>query len=169
MVGVSWYEAEAYCNWLNEQLRLKPGTIRLPTEAEWEWVARGPEGRRYPWSDIWESWRCNSVESGIGRTSAIGCFPGGAANWWLVIQPGSEMVHDLAGNVWEWIASEYTEDYSKAHQSVLNTDHPIERPCVLRGGSWFNDPLGVRGAARLDRYPHAWFLDIGFRLARTFP
>lgn len=80
VVGVTWYEAEAYCNWLNERLKLPPGTIRLPTEAEWEWAARGPEGRRYPWGNEWEAWRCNSLESGISRTSAVGCFPGGAAD-----------------------------------------------------------------------------------------
>ncbi len=162
VVGVIWYEAEAYCNWLNEQLHLPSGTIRLPTEAEWEWTARGPEGRRYPWGDKWEIWRCNSSESGINRTSAVGCFPGGAADWWQVIQPDSELVHDLAGNVWEWTASEYSKDYSKAHQSVLRTDHPVDRPCVLRGGSWFLVPQGVRGAARVWSVPHTRNEFLGF-------
>ncbi len=147
VVGMTWYEAEAYCNWLNEQLHLPPVTIRLPTEAEWEWAARGPAGCRYPWGDEWEAWRCNSTESGINRTSAVGCFPGGAANWWQKDWPTEEVLHDLAGNVWEWMASEYTGDYSGANQSVLNAN-PDDSPCVLRGGSWGLDPLGLRGAAR---------------------
>ena len=65
--------------------------------------------------------------------------------------------------------SEYTGDYSKAHQSVLNTDHPVERPCVLRGGSWLYVPRGVRGAARGGDGPRGRSFLLGFRLARTFP
>jgi formylglycine-generating enzyme required for sulfatase activity len=167
VIGVSWYEAEAYCNWLNEQLQLPPGTIRLPTEAEWEWAARGPEGRRYPWGESWESWRCNSRESGIDRTSAVGCFPGGVADWWLIFWSEGGVVHDLAGNVWEWTTSEYSEDYSKAHQSMLNTNHPENSPCVLRGGSWGGGPGGLRSAARSTRTLSSGSLYGGFRLART--
>ena len=62
VVGVTWYEAEAYCNWLNGQLPPDQAGETVPTEAEWEWAARGPEGRQYPWGDEWESWRCNSEE-----------------------------------------------------------------------------------------------------------
>jgi formylglycine-generating enzyme required for sulfatase activity len=139
-------------------------------EAEWEWAARGPEGRRYPWGDTWESGRCNSNESGIDRTSAVGCFPSGAAAWWRVMGPDSEVVHDLAGNVWEWTASEYGEssqDYAKAHQSVLNTNHPENSPRVLRGGSWYFEPYGLRSAARFRFYPQGRSSSRGFRLART--
>ncbi len=79
------------------------------------------------------------------------------------------MVYDLAGNVWEWMASEYREDYSTAHESVLNTDHSVDGPCVLRGGSWNYVPEGLRGAARPWDFPHFWVNGWGFRLARTFP
>jgi len=79
------------------------------------------------------------------------------------------VVHDLAGNVFEWMASEYTEDYSKAHQSVLNTDHSVDRPCVRRGGSWYLVPYWVRGAARGWYDPPDGDSYRGFRLARTFP
>ncbi|MFO1432820.1 MAG: SUMF1/EgtB/PvdO family nonheme iron enzyme [Candidatus Competibacteraceae bacterium] len=168
VIGVSWYEAEAYCNWLNEQLQLPPGTIRLPTEAEWEWAARGPEGRNYPWGDQWESWRCNSSESSINRTSAVGCFPGGAANWWLAIQPDSKVAYDLAGNVWEWTASAYSEDYSTADKSVLNANPGS--PCVLRGGSWNHDPNRLRGAARNPGdSPHLNAPLRGFRVCLSLP
>ncbi len=169
VVGVTWYEVEAYCNWLNEQLPPHQKVVRLPTEAEWEWAVRGPEGREYPWGDKWETWRCNSRESRIGRTSAVGCFPGGAANWWLAIQPDSEVVHDLAGNVWEWTASEYSENYSNAAQSVLNANFLDDCLCVLRGGSWYDGSLRLRGAARPKNIPPNWLNLRGFRLARTFP
>ncbi|MDS4069790.1 MAG: SUMF1/EgtB/PvdO family nonheme iron enzyme, partial [Candidatus Competibacter sp.] len=135
VVGVTWYEAEAYCNWLNAQLPPEQA-VRLPTEAEWEWAARGPEGRRYPWLGEWETWRCNGSESGIGRTSAVGCFPGGAADWWRAVWPNSELAQDLAGNVWEWTASTYMENYGGAHLSVLNAGVSDGGPRVVRGGSW---------------------------------
>ncbi len=166
MIGVSWYEAEAYCHWLNEQFHCSPGTFRLPTEAEWEWAVRGPEGRRYPWGDDWEAWRCNGAESGLGRTSAVGCFPGGAADWWRVMTGDDGQVQDLAGNVWEWTASAYTEDYSESNQSVMNANSGTG-PRVLRGGSWYTEPLGLRSAARYWVLPRNRFNTGGFRLART--
>ncbi|MDG4551659.1 MAG: SUMF1/EgtB/PvdO family nonheme iron enzyme [Candidatus Contendobacter sp.] len=167
VVGVTWYEAEAYCNWLNKRLELLPGTIRLPTEAEWEWAARGPESRRYPWEGEWETWRCNNVESGIGRTSVVGCFPGGVADWWQGIQPEMGVVQDLAGNVLEWTASEYTKNYSGACLSVLNADVSDESPRVLRGGAWNNAPGWLRSAARDWTNPRYGGVIAGFRLART--
>jgi formylglycine-generating enzyme required for sulfatase activity len=166
VVGVTWYEAEAYCNWLNTQLPSEQA-VRLPTEAEWEWAARGPEGRRYPWADKWEAWRCNGSESGIGRTSTVGCFPGGAADWWRGMWPASKVVQDLAGNVWEWTASEYTENYRGAHWSVLNTKVSDNSPRLVRGGSWDTLPEGFRSAARYRFGPRFRFYGVGFRLART--
>lgn len=166
VIGVSWYEAEAYCNWLGEQLHCPRGTIRLPTEAEWEWAARGPTGQRYPWGEEWEAWRCNSVESGLNRTSAVGCFPGGVADWWREVGNDDGPVHDLAGNVWEWAASAYSEDYSKSDQSVMNADAG-NGPRVLRGGAWFLDPGWLRSAARDWFGPRGRNVNVGFRLTRT--
>jgi formylglycine-generating enzyme required for sulfatase activity len=133
VLGVFWYEAEAYCNWINKQMHQPLGTFRLPTEAEWEWAARGPEGRRYPWGDSWENWRCNGSETGLGRISVVGCFPGGAADWWRTEQGDDVKVYDLAGNIWEWMASAYSENYSNAYQPVLNArsgDSPTARRLV---------------------------------------
>ncbi|MDS4032167.1 MAG: SUMF1/EgtB/PvdO family nonheme iron enzyme [Candidatus Contendobacter sp.] len=165
VIGVSWYEAEAYCHWLNEQLRQPLGTFRLPTEAEWEWAARGPEGRRYPWGDEWEAWRCNGAESGLRRASVVGCFPGGAADWWQVMTGGDSRLHDLSGNVLEWASSLYNEDYPESNQSVINANSG--GPRVLRGGSWDSEPEGLRSAARLGGDPRDGDSGIGFRLART--
>ncbi len=166
VIGVSWYEAEAYCRWLVERAPGHYGVLRLPTEAEWEWAVRGPEGRRYPWGDPWEVRHCNGNEAGLGRTSPVGCFPGGAADWWRVMTGDDGQVQDLAGNVWEWTASAYTEDYSKYNQSVMNADSG-GGPRVLRGGSWGEEPLGLRSAARVWFDPRFWDFSVGFRLART--
>ncbi|HEC36207.1 MAG TPA: NACHT domain-containing protein, partial [Anaerolineae bacterium] len=113
VVGVSWFEALAYCNWLRERLEVsgfgfqvwrdgqpetlnpKPETIlvRLPTEAEWEKAARGAAGRRYPWgNEGWDPQRAN-IESDIHHPTPVGMYPLGATPSGL---------YDLAGNVWEW-------------------------------------------------------------------
>ena len=165
VVGVSWYESEAYCNWLNASLPTNQ-SVRLPTEAEWEWVARGPEGRIYPWGDSWKACRCNSGESGLSRTTAVGCFPGGVADWWRVFDETSSGVHDLSGNVWEWTASEWSEDYALAESIAIN--EPSDRPRVLRGGAWSYVPRYVRGSNRFRNTPQDGNSNRGFRLVRTF-
>ncbi|MFO1432778.1 MAG: SUMF1/EgtB/PvdO family nonheme iron enzyme [Candidatus Competibacteraceae bacterium] len=165
VTGVSWYEAEAYCNWLNEKLKLPRGTIRLPTEAEWEWAARGPQGQCYPWGENWEVGRCNDDKSGINRTSAVGCFPCGAADWWRDIWPGNEVVQDLAGNVRQWMASKYAKHYSGADQSALNAEPGL--PCVLHGSSWRCDHRELRAAARFGSEAFNRNSDWGFRLAKS--
>jgi hypothetical protein len=71
IVGISWFEAVAYCRWLTAQTGIP---FRLPTEAEWEKAARGPEGLIYPWGNRWETGRCNSKEAGKERTTPVGSY-----------------------------------------------------------------------------------------------
>ncbi len=89
VVGVSWYEAEAFCRWAGG---------RLPSEREWEAAARGREARVYPWDGPWEDGICNTKESGLGTTSPVGLFPRS--------RQADFGLEDLAGNVWEWVSGE---------------------------------------------------------------
>ncbi|MDS4042072.1 MAG: SUMF1/EgtB/PvdO family nonheme iron enzyme, partial [Candidatus Competibacter sp.] len=95
VVGISWFEARAYCAWLSAQTG-QP--FRLPTEAEWEAAARGRTGRRYAYGDAFDASRCNAFETHVRRTTPVGVFPGGATPEGLV---------DMTGNTWDWTSSLY--------------------------------------------------------------
>ncbi len=162
VVGVSWYEAVAFCHWLSEQAGR---TVRLPTEAEWEKAARGPlppgggdQGGAYPWGNAEDvAARCNMAQTGIGATCAVGLFPTGR-------NPVYD-IWDLAGNVWEWCSSRYEGDPFQVRDEwtadYLRTD--VLR--VLRGGSWYNNNLAfLRCASRLRFNPNFRYNYIGFRV-----
>ena len=146
VIGVTWYEATAYCAWLNAQVAAQGYEFRLPTEAEWEAAAAYDaqmQRRNYPWGSAeLTPERAIYDASTLDRPAPVGCCPSGAAACGAL---------DLAGNVWEWTTSSY-KGYP-AQSGTLAKDFTLDDSDVpLRGGSYYNDRTYVRCGARL-RYP----------------
>jgi len=125
---VDWYEAVAFTRWLNAQLGLPEGSIRLPTELEWEKAARGEKGLVYPWGREYLSGFANVDEKEgkdgpwyLEQTTAVGLYPQGRSPYG---------VEDLAGTVWEWCLNKH----NKPEDQRPDTSGDAR---VLRGGSWF--------------------------------
>ena len=173
--SVSWHEAGAYCKWLNSALANAPWDnkisqlirtgrwqVALPSELEWEKAARGGLARKvFPWGDTADPERANYDDSGIGRTSAVGCF---AANNGL---------YDMAGNVWEWTRSLWGKESNAPtfRYPYDPNDHDRESPDaaddiyrVVRGGSWGNHRNSARCAIRYRDVPGSRYYDLGFRV-----
>src|SRR5262249_23510943 len=129
VVGVSWYEAAAYCNWLTQQGHMQDwlpsdAAIRLPTSMEWERAARHIDKRRYPWGDDTpDVQRANSVTTNLACTAPVGCFPAGISACGAL---------DMAGNVFEWTATPYGE----SNATMPTKDFTRSKGITLPGGAW---------------------------------
>jgi formylglycine-generating enzyme required for sulfatase activity len=142
VVAVSWYEARSFCAWLGRQ---SGWNITLPSEAQWEYAARGVEGRRYPWGNEApdETRACFGLSTSTGRTAPVGQYPRGRG-------PFEHL--DLAGNVWEWCrdtgdASAYSRpDVWSCIDPVM--DDPYSDLRVCRGGGWYDPSTALRAARR---------------------
>jgi formylglycine-generating enzyme required for sulfatase activity len=155
VVGISWYEAEAYANWLSERTG---NPHRLPTEAEWEKAARGTWCLKYPWGDEFDRNLCNSFESGLLRTSPVGIYPKGKSSYGCF---------DMAGNVWEWCSDWYIDNYY-ANCPDRNPIGPLDGAArVIRGGGWAYVARRCRSAARAHGAPGARSIFLGFRLLQV--
>jgi formylglycine-generating enzyme required for sulfatase activity len=159
VVGVSWYEATAFCRWLTQHLD-DGYAYRLPSEAEWEYAARGATRRIYPWGDAEPDAERANFNKIYDGTSAVGCFPRGAT---------PEGILDLAGTVWEWTRLEYRAYPYDPDDGREEGRDPAGKSFTFRGGSWLNLPITLRAADRLLGSPDNHYNNLGFRLARRPP
>ncbi|MFN8505160.1 SUMF1/EgtB/PvdO family nonheme iron enzyme [Kouleothrix sp.] len=159
VVGVTWHDANAYCEWLTARLRAanligESQLVRLPTELEWEkaasWDAGRQAKRRFPWGDGWSSEQANTAEArGFWMTSPVGCYPGGTSPYGL---------HDCVGNVWEWTGSPYAS-YPGAARPFCEAE-----VYTLRGSSCATNPTHARCTYRSRLPPSYWRNHLGFRV-----
>ena len=160
VVNVSWNDAMEYCKWLNNMLKAELPSdlaLRLPSEAEWEKAARGTDGWEYPWGNEFDKNKCNTNESGKGRTTSVGLYsPRGDSPYGCA---------DLVGNVWEW-----THSLTKKYPYEASDGRENEKASgarVLRGSSFDSYGRRARCAFRYDYalvYPNYFF---GFRVVAS--
>jgi len=154
VVCVSWYEAVAYSAWLSAT---SGETFRLPTEAEWEYAARGPDGLIYPWGNEWNADNAVTGETSRG-IAAVGSRPAGAS--WVGAL-------DMSGNVWEWVSSQ-SQPYPYSATDGRE-DLQADGYRVVRGGSWVNPQGGARAAFRFFNLPNDRLSLNGFRVLACLP
>ncbi|MCP4700099.1 MAG: SUMF1/EgtB/PvdO family nonheme iron enzyme [Gammaproteobacteria bacterium] len=166
VVCVSWNDAAAYIRWLNEQTGEE---YRLPTEAEWEYMARAGTETAY-----WQGEEISHEHANYGKDECCGGFVQGKDRWEYTAPPGSFApnpfgVHDIAGNVWEWGRDWYAEDYYAKSPKENPAGPETGSNRVIRGGGWNSSPRNVRSASRVRNDLGNRISLLGFRLARTNP
>ena len=153
---MSWNDAGNYCKWAGGQ---------LPTEAQWEYAAKGPQSYTYPWGNDFDGTRLNfcdkncpndwadkTVDDGHADTAPVGNYSNGAS-WAGAL--------DMAGNVWEWVQDWYGAYPDSPQTSPAGPTSGESR--VLRGGSWIGVEDVVRTTSRLNSTPVVRFVNFGFR------
>ena len=145
-VNISWYEAMAFCRWLNERLGILQ-QVTLPTEQQWQRAAQGDDQRVFPWGSDFDPQKCNTLESGVGQTTPVTEYPHGTSPFGVL---------DMSGNIWEWCLTEWGSE-----RVDLNGDSPR----CGHGGAyslvWDDARVGFRcGLSPSLRIGH-----VGFRLA----
>ncbi len=164
VIYVSSLEAMKFCNWLSARDRKR---YRLPTEAEWEYAAKGHDGRKYPWGNVGGrgdlanfadcntvfAWSDNEIDCGYTETSPVGAFPLGASPFGI---------EDMAGNVWEWCLDYYAPYRGGIKVNPRGPTSGAKR--IHRGGSWKSRFSSLRTTARGSNTPNFSCNDLGFRI-----
>ncbi len=164
VVYVSSLDVMKFCQWLSTRERKR---YRLPTEAEWEYAAKGDDGRKYPWGNFDGrgdlanfadrntvfAWSDREIDCGYAETSPVGAFPLGASPFG---------VEDMAGNVWEWCL-DYYEPYHGGHK-VNPRGSTAGSKRIYRGGSWKSRFSSLRTTTRGSNTPNFSCNDLGFRI-----
>jgi formylglycine-generating enzyme required for sulfatase activity len=163
-VYVSSVDAIKFCDWLG---RHDGKRYRLPTEAEWEYAARGTDGRSFPWGEKLNRgdlanfadcnttfpWRDPELNNGFAETAPVGSFPRGASPFGI---------EDMAGNVWEWCLDFY-EAYKGKERTNPRSNLTVGRR-IYRGGSWKSRASSLRTTTRNFNVPEYCANDVGFRI-----
>ncbi len=163
-IHVSSADALNFCKWLSSRERRR---YRLPTEAEWEYAARGTDGRKYPWGDrdgrgdlanfadrnTVFAWSDRTIDDGFPESSPVGSFPLGASPFGI---------EDMAGNVWEWCLDFFEPYRGKPKINPRGAVSGAKR--VYRGGSWKSRFNSLRATTRGSNVPNYSCNDLGFRI-----
>ena len=157
VINVSWNDAEAYTRWLSA----RTGNLyRLPSEAEWEYAARAATETAYSWGNDIGHNRANCRGCGsrwdYEQTAPVGSF-----------NPNAWGLHDMHGNVWEWVQDCWNGSYRGAPADGTAWERGDCSLRVLRGGSWYVNPRDLRSASRGRNTTSLRDDDVGFRVART--
>lgn len=176
VVNLNWRDCTAFAEWASKQCGK---TLRLPTEAEWEYAARGPKNFNYPWGNSWDGRRANHSDQRLHPLGPRGWTYSGADDGFAFTAPVGAFDNrswcgamDMSGNVFQWCQdaySEYPQAQSPNAPEIIAdaTDVPSNAKRALRGGSYLFRPIDCRSTARRSLSPNAWSYELGMRLAFT--